>query len=524
MDDAALVEAARAGDKAAFAAIYDRYADRIHDFAASVLRDRQDAADVLQETFAAAAQHLTELRHPHKLRPWLFAIARHEAFARIRQRRRAVPVEDVPDVLVPDTEHPGPRPYDDAELRELVTDAAAGLDDRDRVVLELHLRQHLAGQELADAVGVTEGHAGVLLHRVKQRFERSVGAFLVARSRSGDCPDLDALLATWDGSFSPLVRKRVARHVEGCDVCGERRRRLVSPLAALAAVPLVPAPAAVRDRVLDRVQFVGSSTVPSFDGRDGFPRPMLRTRRARRTRPRVATAAALAVVLAFGGARFVSGSDGDDERVIAAAGAGGSEASEGAETLTSTTAIATTTTMGPPGRGPDAAADGTAGTPRTTVAPSGSASPGSTAPTGGAAGPLDGGGGGGPSGGAATTTTLGDTTGPSIGPIGASPASIHEDGSAQCQDTTSKVSATVNDASGVASVTLSWSVGGASGGKAMSGAGGAWSATAGPFEDDTIPPNSSQAISLTVVAKDAEGNSSSRTTSGALTLHDCTFS
>ena len=39
-DDAELVRAATAGDRGAFAAIYDRYADRLHDFCWSVLRDR----------------------------------------------------------------------------------------------------------------------------------------------------------------------------------------------------------------------------------------------------------------------------------------------------------------------------------------------------------------------------------------------------------------------------------------------------------------------------------------------------
>jgi hypothetical protein len=44
-NDAELVRAATAGDRGAFAAIYDRYADRLHDLCRSVLRDRDEAAD-----------------------------------------------------------------------------------------------------------------------------------------------------------------------------------------------------------------------------------------------------------------------------------------------------------------------------------------------------------------------------------------------------------------------------------------------------------------------------------------------
>ena len=47
--DSDLVSAASAGDQSALAEIYDRYADRIHDFCHSMLRDRHEAADAMQE-------------------------------------------------------------------------------------------------------------------------------------------------------------------------------------------------------------------------------------------------------------------------------------------------------------------------------------------------------------------------------------------------------------------------------------------------------------------------------------------
>jgi DNA-directed RNA polymerase specialized sigma24 family protein len=77
MDDGALVQRAVAGDREAFAAIYDRYAPRIYDFLRSLLRDPDEAADALQDTFLVAGARLHQLRDPDRLRPWLYAIARH---------------------------------------------------------------------------------------------------------------------------------------------------------------------------------------------------------------------------------------------------------------------------------------------------------------------------------------------------------------------------------------------------------------------------------------------------------------
>jgi len=254
--DPELVRAVLAGDRGAFAAVYDRYADRLHDFCWSLLRDRDEAADATQDAFLVAAERLGQLRDPERLRPWLYAVARSQALRRARARQRVAPEEDMIDR--PDTAAGPELAAERADLRELVWNAAAGLSERDRAVLDLHLRHGLEGAELGEAIGVSASHTYVLLSRLRDQVERSLGALLVARLGRRDCPDLARLLAGWDGRFSPLVRKRVARHVDGCDRCGERRRALASPLALLAAVPPLPAPTWLRGQVLERLQLTAS--------------------------------------------------------------------------------------------------------------------------------------------------------------------------------------------------------------------------------------------------------------------------
>jgi DNA-directed RNA polymerase specialized sigma24 family protein len=74
--DAELACAAAAGDRHAFACIYDRYADRLFNFCIGMLADRDAAADCVQEVFCTAAAGLRQLHEPDKLRPWLYGIAR----------------------------------------------------------------------------------------------------------------------------------------------------------------------------------------------------------------------------------------------------------------------------------------------------------------------------------------------------------------------------------------------------------------------------------------------------------------
>jgi RNA polymerase sigma factor (sigma-70 family) len=253
LDDAALARAAAAGDRAAFAAIYDRYADRLHDFCVGMLRDRDAAADCVQDVFVTAATKLVQLREPDRLRSWLYAIARSEALARIRARKREMPSEELPDM--PSAEADLPTLAARSELADLIAQACGGLTDRDRLVYELAYRQSLDGPELADALGVTHKNANTLVERLRDTIARSLGALLVCRRAKADpdkCPELAEVLADWDGQFTVLMRKRVARHIDGCAVCEQDRAQLVSPAALLGAAPIViPAPAWLRARTLE---------------------------------------------------------------------------------------------------------------------------------------------------------------------------------------------------------------------------------------------------------------------------------
>ena len=178
-DDATLAVAAASGDRAAFAAIYDRYANRLYDFCIGMLRDRDAAADCVQDVFVTAAGRLDQLREPDRLRSWLYAVARNEALARIRERRRVQPSDELPEIASgePDLATLAAR----SELADLISDACGGLTDRDQLVLELSYRQGLSGPELADALGVSAKNANTLVERLRETIARSLGALLVCR-------------------------------------------------------------------------------------------------------------------------------------------------------------------------------------------------------------------------------------------------------------------------------------------------------------------------------------------------------
>jgi RNA polymerase sigma factor (sigma-70 family) len=261
--DAELVCAAAAGNRAAFAAIYDRYANPLHDFCIGMLRNREAAADCVQDAFCIAANSLPKLREPDKLRPWLYSIARYEALRYLRGRKREHVVDEVPEES---DRGPGPTTLVRRnELAELIAAAAGGLSDRDQAVYELAYRQGLEGAELAEALGVSASNAKKMVQRLRETVERSLGALLVSRAvrnKAHFCQGLAEILDGWDGKkFTVLMRKRISRHIESCSVCDDLRRQVVSPVALLGAAPVViAAPAALRQRTLDRIELVSPAS------------------------------------------------------------------------------------------------------------------------------------------------------------------------------------------------------------------------------------------------------------------------
>jgi RNA polymerase sigma factor (sigma-70 family) len=230
MRDREVVASIVAGDPTGLAAAYDKYADALYGYARSFLREPADAADVVHDTFVIAAASLSQLRDPERLRPWLYAVARSLCLRRLRATKAAaiyVAPEDIPEDIGEDAD--AVSETERAELRALLRAAGGGLNPGERDIVELRLWQGLDAAEAAAALGITRGHAHALLSRGRDQLTASVAALLVARTGRGDCGELDQILSGWDGQLTVLMRKRLSRHIERCDICSDRRRRELRP-------------------------------------------------------------------------------------------------------------------------------------------------------------------------------------------------------------------------------------------------------------------------------------------------------
>ena len=253
MDDAQLVDAARAGDRNAIAAIYDRFADGIHDFCLSILRNRAEAADALQETFVVAFAGLDTLAEPARLRAWLYALAHRSLLDRIEHYGASF-FSDEGELRY---RGPSDERLSRAELAEFVWEMAGGLDLADRVLLDLHLRQGLEGRDLAGASGIPGAQLEGRLSRLEAQVDRSLGALVVARTGRRHCPEMYGILDRPAARLTPELRAAITAHVDECERCNPRRRIAPSALELLAAAPVAAAPPYLRSVALGKAEMTG---------------------------------------------------------------------------------------------------------------------------------------------------------------------------------------------------------------------------------------------------------------------------
>lgn len=154
-----------AGDKAAFARLYDAAASRLHNFVCAMLCDVAAAEDVLQDLFRRIIHEPKTFLRAANLESYLYQAARNLALDRRRLRRRDPAPLDADAIRFlrskTDADPWVARMADDARA------VFAVLDDDERELLSLRLFNDMSLPECAEALGRT-------LHQVRYQYEQTI--------------------------------------------------------------------------------------------------------------------------------------------------------------------------------------------------------------------------------------------------------------------------------------------------------------------------------------------------------------
>jgi RNA polymerase sigma-70 factor, ECF subfamily len=190
--DAELVHRAKVGDFDALETLATRHEQQVYSLVLRMLRQPQDAEDVVQQTFLSVIENLPGFREESSFKTWLMRIATHAALKVIRKRRGLDTISLEAATEAANDGEPIPHPEFIADWREppheLVAHAETGrlldnalneLDEKHRLVFVLRDVQGLSVKETAQALALSEANVKVRLLRarlaLREQLTRSFG-------------------------------------------------------------------------------------------------------------------------------------------------------------------------------------------------------------------------------------------------------------------------------------------------------------------------------------------------------------
>ncbi len=163
-DETILVAQSREGDTAAFGELVRRYEGKIFRLAQHVTQNREDAEDVLQETFMKAYEHLDQFQGNSKFYTWIVRIAVNQALMKLRRRKtdKSVSLDEAIDTgedtmireIAAWDEDPEQR-FSRDELGGILDTAVKSLEPPYRSVFVLRDIDELSTEETAEALGLS---------------------------------------------------------------------------------------------------------------------------------------------------------------------------------------------------------------------------------------------------------------------------------------------------------------------------------------------------------------------------------
>lgn len=174
-DEHGLVERVRRGDPGAFDSLVSQYMRRAFAVAYRLLGNREDAEDLVQETFMAVLRKIDSFERGRAFSPWFFRILVNRGL-NARKSRALRTGDELPEHAADGGASPE-RAAEQAELRARLRTALNGLPERQRVIVELFELEGFSGPEIAEILEISDGTVRWHLHEARRTLRQVLAAY-----------------------------------------------------------------------------------------------------------------------------------------------------------------------------------------------------------------------------------------------------------------------------------------------------------------------------------------------------------
>lgn len=160
-----------AGDSNAFAVLVDRYKDLVFTLALRMLKNREEAEEVAQDTFIKVFQSLVKFKGDSKFSTWIYRITYNGCLDRLKkykQQYNVVPIDDFTERQMVDLDN-ALDALEEQEQRQEILECLHLLPYEDRFLLTLYYYEEQSLEEVSKIVGLTANNVKVKLFRSRKK-------------------------------------------------------------------------------------------------------------------------------------------------------------------------------------------------------------------------------------------------------------------------------------------------------------------------------------------------------------------
>lgn len=194
-DDIDLVRRVQEGDSGAFRALFERYNRRVFAVALGVVKNQDDALDVVQETFIKVHKHIGNFQGSSSFYTWLYRIVMNLAIDHIRRTRKVVDFDerlDRDDVagdgsLLPTVSREDPaQDLTRQELSGRIGAALGVLPEYHRAVILLREIEEMSYEEMSTVLNVPKGTIMSRLFHARRKLQQQLQTYVAGDDRRAE--------------------------------------------------------------------------------------------------------------------------------------------------------------------------------------------------------------------------------------------------------------------------------------------------------------------------------------------------
>ena len=176
MNEVEVVQRAKQGDQAAFSELVNAYSERIYNLGLRILRKKEDAEDILQETFLTVIQKIDTFDGRSSFFTWIYRIATNAALMKLRKKKpQYVDLPDNPDFqesieskVFIDWSQDASLNVHNNEVKKTLSEAINELSEIYKTVFILRDIEQLSIKETSKILNITEENVKIRLRRARQ--------------------------------------------------------------------------------------------------------------------------------------------------------------------------------------------------------------------------------------------------------------------------------------------------------------------------------------------------------------------